>query len=178
MTIEFMKNVIVHRRNDFSLDKTAFLTIHGMSQNPAQSPPAANIRERLRRLTPYFGSQKGIWAVAVLATLVGALTEPMIPALFQPLLDKGFSENKLPLWIIPAVVVGLFAVRGLANFVAQYALSRITNDGMEKLRSRLFSQLMKADLSLFPSNRPARCPTPSCTKSKRVRLNWSRPSLP
>ncbi len=149
MTIEFMKNVIVHRRNDFSLDKTAFLTIHGMSQNPAQSPPAANIRERLRRLTPYFGSQKGIWAVAVLATLVGALTEPMIPALFQPLLDKGFSENKLPLWIIPAVVVGLFAVRGLANFVAQYALSRITNDGMEKLRSRLFSQLMKADLSLF-----------------------------
>jgi len=149
MTIEFMKSVIVHRRNDFSLDKTAFLTIHGMSQNPAKSPPTANIRERLRRLTPYFGSQKGIWAVAVLATLVGALTEPMIPALFQPLLDKGFSENKLPLWIIPAVVVGLFAVRGLANFVAQYALSRITNDGMEKLRSRLFSQLMKADLSLF-----------------------------
>ncbi len=149
MTIEFMKSVIVHRRNDFSLDKTAFLTIHGMSQNPVQSSPAANIRERLRRLTPYFGSQKGIWAVAVLATLVGALTEPMIPALFQPLLDKGFSENKLPLWIIPAVVVGLFAVRGLANFVAQYALSRITNDGMEKLRSRLFSQLMKADLSLF-----------------------------
>jgi subfamily B ATP-binding cassette protein MsbA len=40
-------------------------------------------------------------------------------------------------------------VRGLANFVAQYALSRITNDGMEKLRSRLFEQLMKADLSLF-----------------------------
>ena len=141
--------MILHRRNDFSLAVAAFLTIHGMSQNPPNPTQNPNIRERLRRLTPYFGSQRGIWAVAVLATLVGALTEPMIPALFQPLLDQGFAENKLPLWIIPAVVVGLFAVRGLANFVAQYALSRITNDGMEKLRSRLFEQLMKADLSLF-----------------------------
>jgi subfamily B ATP-binding cassette protein MsbA len=87
--------------------------------------------------------------VAILATLMAALTEPMIPALFQPLLDKGFSENKLPLWSIPAAVVGLFTVRGIANFIAQYALSRLTNDGMEKLRSQLFAQLMKADLSLF-----------------------------
>jgi subfamily B ATP-binding cassette protein MsbA len=87
--------------------------------------------------------------VAILATLMAALTEPMIPALFQPLLDKGFSENKLPLWTIPAAVVGLFTVRGIANFIAQYALSRLTNDGMEKLRSQLFAQLMKADLSLF-----------------------------
>ncbi len=147
--VEFLKTVIVHRRNDFSLAVAAFLTILAMSPNPPNPTQNPNIRARLRRLTPYFGSQRGIWAVAVMATLVGALTEPMIPALFQPLLDQGFAENKLPLWIIPAVVVGLFAVRGLANFVAQYALSRITNDGMEKLRSRLFAQLMKADLSLF-----------------------------
>ncbi len=87
--------------------------------------------------------------MAVLATLTAALTEPMIPALFQPLLDKGFAENKLPLWVIPVVVVGLFTVRGIANFVSQYALSRLTNDGMEILRSQLFARLMKADLSLF-----------------------------
>lgn len=113
------------------------------------STPISSIRARLQRLAPYFGHQKGIWAVAMAGTLLAALTEPMIPALFQPLLDKGFAENKLPLWIIPVAVVGLFAVRGTANFIAQYALSRLTNDGMEKLRSQLFAQLMKADLSLF-----------------------------
>jgi ATP-binding cassette, subfamily B, bacterial MsbA len=120
-----------------------------MSQPPTPSPSSDSIPSRLRKLAPYFGHQKGIWAVAILATLVAALTEPMIPALFQPLLDKGFAENKLPLWLIPVVVVGLFTVRGLANFVSQYALSRLTNDGMEKLRSQLFDRLMKADLSLF-----------------------------
>ena len=120
-----------------------------MSQTPTSLASTYTLRERLRRLMPYFGSQRGIWAVAILATLMAALTEPMIPALFQPLLDKGFAENKLPLWAVPVAVVSLFAVRGLANFIAQYALSRLTNDGMEKLRSQLFSRLMKADLSLF-----------------------------
>ena len=120
-----------------------------MSQTPKPPPSTESMHRRLRKLAPYFGAQKGIWGIALLATLLGALTEPMIPALFQPLLDQGFAENKLPLWAIPVAVVGLFTVRGIANFVAQYALSRLTNDGMEKLRSQLFTRIMKADLSLF-----------------------------
>lgn len=127
----------------------ALLTIRRMTQPIAETNPPSSIWSRLRRLAPYFGAQKRIWAVAILGTLLAALTEPMIPALFQPLLDKGFAENNLPLWAIPVAVVGLFSVRGLANFISQYALSRLTNDGMEKLRSQLFAQLMKADLSLF-----------------------------
>jgi len=87
--------------------------------------------------------------LALGATLVAALTEPLIPALFQPLLDSGFAQNKLPLWTIPVVVIGLFSLRGLAHFLAQYALARVTNDGMEKLRSDLFGKLVRADMSLF-----------------------------
>jgi ATP-binding cassette, subfamily B, bacterial MsbA len=108
-----------------------------------------SIRQRLLRLKPYFVRQKWVWALAIGATLVAALTEPLIPALFQPLLDNGFAENSLPLWSIPLVVIGLFTVRGLAHFVAQYALARVTNDGMEKLRSDLFAKLVRSDLSLF-----------------------------
>jgi ATP-binding cassette, subfamily B, bacterial MsbA len=108
-----------------------------------------SIRQRLLRLKPYFVRQKWVWALAMGATLVAALTEPLIPALFQPLLDNGFAENTLPLWSIPLAVMGLFTVRGLAHFVAQYALARVTNDGMEKLRSDLFAKLVRSDLSLF-----------------------------
>ena len=93
--------------------------------------------------------EKWVWILAMGATLVAALTEPLIPALFQPLLDNGFTGNQLPLWAIPLAVIGLFTLRGLAHFVAQYALARVTNDGMEQLRSDLFAKLVKADLSLF-----------------------------
>ncbi|WP_300555134.1 lipid A export permease/ATP-binding protein MsbA [Limnohabitans sp. Rim8] len=117
------------------------------SSNPASAQPS--IRQRLMRLKPYFVRQKWVWALAMGATLVAALTEPLIPALFQPLLDNGFAENELPLWSIPLAVIGLFTVRGLAHFVAQYALARVTNDGMEKLRSDLFAKMIRADLTLF-----------------------------
>ena len=117
--------------------------------NPKISVKQPSIRQRLVRLKPYFVRQRGVWALAIGATLVAALTEPLIPALFQPLLDNGFTDNKLALWSIPLVVIGLFSLRGLAHFMAQYALSRVTNDGMEKLRSDLFTKLIRADLTLF-----------------------------
>ncbi len=116
---------------------------------PEGFAPQPGIVQRLKRLKPYFWRQPGVWTLAIGATLVAALTEPLIPALFQPLLDNGFAQNSLPLWSIPLAVIGLFGLRGLAHFVAQYALARITNDGMEKLRSDLFAKLIRADLSLF-----------------------------
>jgi subfamily B ATP-binding cassette protein MsbA len=122
-----------------------------MNPPAPQAPEEAHAdwRTRLGRLRPYFGRQRGVWVVAALATLVAAVTEPLIPALFQPLLDKGFAHNALPLWSIPLAVIGLFALRGIATFMAQYALARITNDGMDLLRHDLFAQLMRADLGLF-----------------------------
>lgn len=119
-----------------------------MNEHP-NAAPTTSIRTRLGKLAPYFARQRGVWALAIAATLVAALTEPLIPALFQPLLDKGFAENSLPLWSIPVVVVGLFAIRGLAHFTGQYAMARVTNDGMEQLRADLFKKLVHADLSLF-----------------------------
>jgi subfamily B ATP-binding cassette protein MsbA len=119
-----------------------------MNEHP-NAAPTTSIHTRLGKLAPYFARQRGVWALAIAATLVAALTEPLIPALFQPLLDKGFAENSLPLWSIPLVVVGLFAIRGLAHFTGQYAMARVTNDGMEQLRADLFKKLVHADLSLF-----------------------------
>ena len=82
---------------------------------PQRPDRAHGIAQRLLRLKPYFWRQRSVWALAIGATLVAALTEPLIPALFQPLLDNGFAENSLPLWSIPLVVIGLFGLRGLAR---------------------------------------------------------------
>ncbi|MBC7214033.1 lipid A export permease/ATP-binding protein MsbA [Extensimonas perlucida] len=117
---------------------------------PAPSPaPAAGLRARLARLAPYFGNQRLAWIVAFAATIAGAATEPLIPALLKPLLDHGFTERDLPLWTVPVAIVGIFFVRGLAQFAGQYALARIANDGMQKLRQRLFERILVADMALF-----------------------------
>ena len=119
---------------------------------PHSAPPASStltLTGRLKRLAVYFGDQRLAWSLAIIATLVGALTEPLLPALLKPLLDQGFTEGTLPLWIIPIALLGLFAIRGLAQFVGQYALARIANEGMLRLRRKMFERLLSAEMGLF-----------------------------
>ena len=108
------------------------------------------LRQRLRRVAPYFwGNLRWTWAGALLATLVGAATEPLIPALLKPLLDNGFTQGDLNLWLVPVFIIGLFFVRGVAQFIAQYALARVANDGMLALRKDLFERVQQAQMGLF-----------------------------
>ncbi len=111
--------------------------------------PSSPLWPRLQRILPYFSPSWGFALLAVLASIAAALTEPLIPALFKPLLDKGFEPDGFPLWMIPVALVLLFLFRGSAHFVGQYALTRIANDGVERLRKQLFTRLTRADLALF-----------------------------
>ncbi len=117
------------------------------ADGPASSPPT--LFARLKRMSSFFGRQRLAWSLAVLATVVAAVTEPLIPALLKPLLDQGFTEGSLKLWLVPVAVMGVFFVRGLAQFGGQYALARIANEGMLKLRETLFQRLLSADMALF-----------------------------
>jgi subfamily B ATP-binding cassette protein MsbA len=110
---------------------------------------APGLAARLRRIAPYFASGRRGFVAAILASIVGAATEPLIPALMQPLLDKGFQAGRLPLWAIPVALIGLFALRGLAGFVAQYALSWSANQGVVALRGAMFERLLTAQPVLF-----------------------------
>ncbi len=89
--------------------------------------------------------------LAIAGILVGSITEPAIPALMKPLLDKGFQQSDMPLWRVPVVLVLLFGIRGFAGFIASYCLARVTQASLEKLRQRLFQKLMQADPALFQS---------------------------
>lgn len=105
--------------------------------------------QRLQRIWPYFKpARKGV-AVAGLATLLVALTEPLIPALLKALLDEGFTSGNIPLWAVPASLLGVFGVRGMATFIAQYALTYTAATGLKEMRRHMFDQLNKAELGLF-----------------------------
>jgi subfamily B ATP-binding cassette protein MsbA len=103
----------------------------------------------LRWLAPYFGRARGAWLAAILATIVASATEPLLPALIKPLLDRGFQPGGFPLWMVPSALLLLFAVRGTAGFLADIALAKITQDGLLTLRRDMFSRLLDARLSLF-----------------------------
>ena len=120
-----------------------------MTTTAPPSLPKISIHRRIARLTPYFGRPGWLWALAALTTLIGAATEPAIPYLLKRLVDDGFGANQLTLWMVPAVLLGLFSVRGLSGFVAQIALTKITNNGIFLLRKTMFERLQTAEMGLF-----------------------------
>ncbi|OYY39215.1 MAG: lipid A export permease/ATP-binding protein MsbA [Polaromonas sp. 39-63-25] len=132
-----------------------------MTTGPEQTAAAATgavspapIGQRLRRIWPYFSQSPSAWAIAVGATVVASATEPLVPALLQPLLDKGFRKGGIDIWMVPVSLLLLFGVRGFAGFLAQIALAKVTNIGLLELRKAMFRKLMTARLDLF-SNQSA-----------------------
>lgn len=120
-----------------------------MKHDSASTQDHRSLVQRLRRLRPYFGALPGIWALVALSTVVAAATEPLIPALLKPLLDRGFQQGTLEIWTIPAALMLLFGVRGLAGYVSQIGLTKITNHGLRLMRSAMFDKLLAAHLKLF-----------------------------
>lgn len=112
-------------------------------------PTHVNFFSRLARIWPYFRQSRGVVALIAAATLVGSATEPLIPALLKPLLDTGFQKGEISLWMIPAALLLLFGVRGLAGFTAQWAAAHLMNQGLVKLRQALFDKILSARLTLF-----------------------------
>lgn len=105
--------------------------------------------QRLARLLPYFSASRWGLALAFAASALGAATEPLVPALLQPLLDKGFQAGLVPLWVVPVAVIGLFAVRGFAGFLAQYALAWSANRAVVNMRATMFERLLSAQPGMF-----------------------------
>ena len=109
-----------------------------------------SLAQRLARLRPYLRPGRRGLIGAGLGALVGAATEPAIPALLKPLLDEGFgAERSWPLWWVPVLIVGLFTLRGLAGFVAQYGLAWAAQRAVLALRQDLFAHLLASPSGLF-----------------------------
>ncbi len=103
----------------------------------------------VRWLLPHFKGSRHFWVIAALATALTSATEPVVPDLLRRLLDNGFAGSGLPLWVVPATLMGLFAIRGAAGFIADMALARLIQDALLSLRRAMFERVLHARLSLF-----------------------------
>ena len=101
-----------------------------------------SLLQRFARLLPYIRDSRAGLLAAVAGSAVTAATEPMIPALMNRLLDQGFTHGKLALWTVPVAIIGLFAVRSISGFIAQYGLAWSANRAVLHLRTRMFARLL------------------------------------
>ncbi len=110
------------------------------------SPP---LRTRLARIAPFFRGTRWGFVLAVAGSAIAAMTEPLVPELLKQLLDGGFQARRFPLWMVPVAIIGVFGVRGIAGFVAQYGLAWSSNHAVLAMRQAMFQRLLDTEPTLF-----------------------------
>ena len=93
----------------------------------------------VRHVRPYWRT----FGLGVLGIIIVAATEPALPALLKPLLDGVFvAKDEAVIRWTPVFIVGLFVVRGFAEYLAQFALSWVGNRLVMDLRGVMFRKLL------------------------------------
>jgi subfamily B ATP-binding cassette protein MsbA len=98
-----------------------------------------------------YAARYRLWALAgISAWLFDAAVAAVFTAMIRPMLDDLFiSRSAVAIFWMPFVIVGLFVVRGVATYVADYGLARIGRDVVETLRGEVFSRYLDLPASHF-----------------------------
>ncbi|MET0091316.1 MAG: lipid A export permease/ATP-binding protein MsbA [Candidatus Thiodiazotropha sp.] len=103
----------------------------------------------LRRVRPYWRQFAG----ALLSMVILALTEPAIPWLMKPMLDGSFV-NKDPQVIFwsPILLILLFTLRGLMNFVSNVAFEWVAGKVVLDLRHMMIERILTLGTPYFDAH--------------------------
>ena len=94
-----------------------------------------------------------MFALSLVALVATAATEPLLPALFKPLLDQGFvaKDPDFIRWV-PMLLLALFLVRGVTSFVSTYCMAWVGSRLVMDLRAAMFDKLMTLPTRYFDQN--------------------------
>lgn len=114
---------------------------------------APGSRHLYARLLGYVKPHWRMFALSIVGLILTAATEPMLPALFKPLLDEGFvaKDQDFIRWV-PLLLLGLFVLRGVASFISTYSMAWVGSRLVMDLRAAMFDKLMALPTRYFDQN--------------------------
>lgn len=113
----------------------------------------------LKRLWTSVTQYRAYLILTVLTMCGTALTEVALPWGLGLLLDNGFGRStanapsnqimNFPLWYVPAILIGIFVVRGACTFTTSYLMSRISVNLLNELRAKVFDKLLHVPVGFY-----------------------------
>ncbi|MGD8910235.1 MAG: ABC transporter transmembrane domain-containing protein, partial [Chromatiales bacterium] len=126
--------------------------IHSTAQQQTPTRPMTS-KQLYLRLLGYVRPYGKTFAFSILFTVLLALTQPMVPAIFKPLLDGSFVEKDLgTIRLMPLALIGLFFVRGIASYASTMAIQWVSNKVIMDLRNEMFQRLMTLPNRYYDDN--------------------------
>lgn len=118
---------------------------------PQISGSMTSSRELYIRLLGYVRPYWRAFLLAIGAMAISAVTEPLLPALMKPLLDGSFgaTDHHLNRWLVGAIIIGIFLLRGVLGFLGDYAMVWVSNKVVVDLRYAMFDRLVHLPARFF-----------------------------
>jgi len=117
-----------------------------MNQNTSDMAASDIYRRLLTYVKPYWL----VFSAAIFAMAIFAATETGLAAMMKPLLDGSFVErDPQTIKLLPLGLIGLFLIRGVANFFTEYGLGWIARNIIKNLRAEMFERLIMLPASFY-----------------------------
>ena len=103
-----------------------------------------------RRLFTYIAPYRAHLVVSVVAGLVVSGLTALAALLVKPILDDIFvRQDAAKLYVFPLLIVGLYAARGLSQYVHSYFIELMGQRVIRDLRDELFAHMQRLPLAYF-----------------------------
>ncbi|XWX05286.1 ABC transporter transmembrane domain-containing protein [Aggregatilineales bacterium SYSU G02658] len=124
------------------------------SAAPADAEPVPSGPVQWRRMLGYLKPYRARLALAIVGLVIAAATSLVFPTVIQNVVDSVLEErNRELLDTITLVLLGVFVVRSIAEFVQNYNISYIGERIVTDLREELYGHLQTLSLSFFTERR-------------------------
>ncbi|HEY4128714.1 MAG TPA: lipid A export permease/ATP-binding protein MsbA [Gammaproteobacteria bacterium] len=105
-----------------------------------------------KRLMSYALPHWPRYLLAIVGMTIYAFTQAAFASLMKPLLDKGILlHDPASIHRLPPEVIGLFLLRGIADFLAAYNISWVGRSIIKRMREETFNQLLKLPSRYYDS---------------------------
>lgn len=113
-------------------------------------------KKTYRRLLGYLKPYWLIFAAGILANLFYGYIDTEFVKAFEPLIDEAlYGNDKELLAFAPYFIVMIVIARGVASYIATYAMSYVGNSLVHDLRRQLFNQYVDLPASFFDKHSSA-----------------------
>ncbi|MFW5451191.1 MAG: lipid A export permease/ATP-binding protein MsbA [Methylophagaceae bacterium] len=108
-----------------------------------------------RRLLTYAKPYWPAFVISIIAIMIFSATEISLAAIMEPLVDGSFVDRDPDtIRLIPLAFIGIFIIRGVANFITTYGLGWIARNVIKTLREQMFERLVTLPASFYDQSTP------------------------
>ncbi len=103
-----------------------------------------------KRLLGYAWRYSSVFILAIIGMAIVAATEAGFAWIMKPMIDGTFIERDPTVirWL-PAGLLGIFMVRGIASFVSTYGMEHVGRNIIRDMRKQMFSKLMRLPTGFY-----------------------------